>query len=98
MKPTHVKSIILQASPTCNLNCSYCYIPENQRKKRTIIELDVIKKIFSKIFPSQVFTKYLNINWHAGEPFIVPIDYYKEILNIINGAIQKELKRQNGQK
>lgn len=84
MSPKHVKCIILQANSICNLNCTYCYIPEKQRKEKLLISLKTIKEIFSKLFQSSVFSKYLNINWHAGEPFMVPISYYEEIAEIIS--------------
>lgn len=79
-----VEMVILQGTSLCNLNCSYCDLTEESRKQNQFVPLDVLEKVFTKLFQSAYLGKKLEIVWHAGEPLTMPIDYYKQAWKLID--------------
>lgn len=81
--PLNKTSIVLiQPTSLCNLNCRYCYVPD--RKIPGIISDSVLATIFTKILKSPVIHDYLVVNWHAGEPLVVGIPFYKKAVALCN--------------
>jgi uncharacterized protein len=73
--------LVIQPSPFCNLDCDYCYLPNRQSKRR--IEPRVLRRIFERVFESDVVADEFTVVWHAGEPLALPIEFYREALGII---------------
>ncbi len=72
--------LILQPTPFCNIDCKYCYLP--QRGDTTRITDDTLEAIFRNVFRSQCVGKELAIIWHAGEPLVVGIGFYKRAIEL----------------
>jgi uncharacterized protein len=66
--------VILQPTPFCNINCSYCYLP--QRSDRTTLSADQIQRIFEKLVTFPTISKHTTVVWHAGEPLVLGPKYY----------------------
>jgi sulfatase maturation enzyme AslB (radical SAM superfamily) len=60
-----METVVVQPTPFCNINCSYCYLP--QRNVKTVMEQDTIASLFAKIFSSGWASHRLTVIWHAGE-------------------------------
>jgi uncharacterized protein len=73
--------VVVQPTPFCNINCSYCYLP--QRNDRTVIAQQTVYNLFSKLFESGWANQTVNVIWHAGEPLVVPIKVYREAFETI---------------
>jgi uncharacterized protein len=71
-----LETVVVQPTPFCNINCSYCYLP--QRDVTTVIEQSTIAALFAKVFASGWVAQPLTVIWHAGEPLVVPISFYRE--------------------
>jgi uncharacterized protein len=74
--------LILQASPFCNIDCAYCYLPDRasiQRMSRDTLEV-TLRRVFSSRYCSSRFT----VVWHAGEPLAVPLSFYIDAVGIID--------------
>ncbi|SRR5216684_9010647 len=67
--------IVLQPTPFCNINCDYCYL--RSRDDRTIMSAEVVGAIRDKIFPRIASDAAPAIIWHAGEPTVVPVSWYR---------------------
>lgn len=67
--------LVLQATPFCNLNCSYCYLADRQDKSK--MALPTLEKILQRFFKSGLAAENLTIIWHAGEPLAMPIEFYR---------------------
>jgi uncharacterized protein len=67
--------IILQPTPFCNIDCDYCYL--RNRNDRTVMSAAVIGAIREKIFPKISRDATPAIVWHAGEPTVVPVAWYR---------------------
>lgn len=77
--PVHLA--LIQASPFCNIDCKYCYLPDRATPKR--MTTSKLEEVYQFLFrdPSQLSNR-LRILWHAGEPMAVPISFYEEALSI----------------
>jgi uncharacterized protein len=67
--------VVVQPTPFCNINCSYCYLP--QRSVTTVMEQSTVSHLFQQIFASGWTREGLTVIWHAGEPLVVPISFYE---------------------
>ena len=75
-----IELVIVQTTPFCNLDCSYCYLPN--RSKKGLISHNVIDSIFKKLFESPYCNNTISIVWHAGEPLIAPPEFYIKAFEI----------------
>lgn len=88
--------LIIQGTPFCNINCSYCYLPNRNDKSK--ISIEVIDKTFDRLFESNLIQKNFTVVWHAGEPLVLPIKFYKDTITLINNKNHTKYKiRQNFQ-
>lgn len=67
--------IILQPTPYCNINCSYCYL--THRDDRRLMSAAVIEAVRDKIFRRLSADAAPAVVWHAGEPTTAPITWYQ---------------------
>ncbi|PPK98283.1 radical SAM protein [Parapedobacter indicus] len=74
-------SLIIQPITACNLNCSYCYLPD--RNVKNIISKEVIFRIKESIERNK---EIKSVCWHCGEPLLMNIDYFREMVEIIHNA------------
>ena len=76
-----LRLVIIQATPYCNLDCDYCYLPDRSNKKQ--LSLELIAPIFQKLLTSSFTKDAFTVCWHAGEPLTVPLSFYKSAFEII---------------
>jgi uncharacterized protein len=85
-----IETVVVQPTPFCNINCSYCYLP--QRNVTTVMTQDTVVTLFSKLFSSGWMQPHVTIIWHAGEPLVVPVAFYQTAFEAIEslrpGAIE----------
>lgn len=70
-----IKLVVIQPTTFCNLDCSYCYLPDRHLKHQ--FSLDLLEPIFRNLFQSSFVKEDFTIIWHAGEPLTVPINFYE---------------------
>jgi uncharacterized protein len=68
--------VVLQPTAFCNINCSYCYLPD--RNNKHVLEQSTVTRLFSELFASGWTAPQLTVIWHAGEPLVVPPSFYRE--------------------
>jgi uncharacterized protein len=71
-----IRTVVVQPTPFCNINCSYCYLPE--RTLKAVMRQDTVRTLFAKVFASGWCAEQLTVIWHAGEPLVVPVAFYEE--------------------
>jgi uncharacterized protein len=76
-----METVVVQPTPFCNINCTYCYLP--QRHDKSVMEQSTIATLFAKIFASGWTRHGLSVIWHAGEPLVVPISFYQTAFEAI---------------
>lgn len=79
--------IVIQPTPFCNIDCSYCYLPERSSKKSASMEL--IERIAEAVFEARWWTGTYTFLWHLGEPLSLPTTYYAEAFAIIEQSSRR---------
>lgn len=85
---THL--LVLQPTSFCNIDCSYCYLPDRHIKAR--MSHDTLRKVLANLVHDDMLGGQVEILWHAGEPLTVGIDYYKAARDIIEATIPAGIK------
>jgi uncharacterized protein len=74
--------LVIQPTPFCNINCSYCYLPHRSDKKR--LSLETAERVFERLLAFPTIKEGVTIVWHAGEPMVLPPTYYDPIFRSID--------------
>ncbi len=74
--------LIIQPTPFCNIDCSYCYLPD--RKNTGKISQATIEKIADRLLESNLLQKDFTVVFHAGEPLVLPPSFYRHIFETLN--------------
>jgi uncharacterized protein len=72
--------LVLQPTPFCNLDCTYCYLPDRDSKRR--MSDATLNHVFQSVFSSGIVEQGFTVVWHAGEPMVLPISYYERAIEI----------------
>lgn len=82
--------LIIQGSPFCNIDCSYCYLPN--RLDKTKIQIEVIQRLAERLLEDNLWTKNTTIVWHAGEPMAIPMEYYSKWFEVLTKQLGNNVK------
>ncbi|HVZ96125.1 MAG TPA: cyclophane-forming radical SAM/SPASM peptide maturase GrrM/OscB [Chitinophagaceae bacterium] len=82
--------LIIQGSPFCNIDCKYCYLPNRQSTKK--ISLDTVEKAVRNVFADRLVKKEFSIVWHAGEPMALNIEFYRQVLEMLDKIVPQGYK------
>ncbi len=85
-----IRLLILQATPFCNLACTYCYLPDKSIKKR--MPMDVIEASIRKIAEAGLIHEEFSVVWHAGEPLAAGIKFYRDADAVIRKALPEGIR------
>jgi uncharacterized protein len=77
-----IKLLVVQPTPFCNIDCRYCYLPD--RSSKAVVAEATLVNLFSQIFASGWAGNHLSVVWHAGEPTVLPIDFYRKTFRLID--------------
>ena len=81
ISPGTLDLLVIQPTPFCNLDCDYCYLPFRQSKQR--ISPQILEQIFRRAFESAALEDRFTVVWHAGEPLVLPIGFYRDAIELI---------------
>ena len=73
--------VVAQPTPFCNIDCRYCYLP--QRTLKTVMTQSTVRALFERVFASGWANQDLTVIWHAGEPLVVPPNFYRTAFETI---------------
>jgi uncharacterized protein len=68
--------VVLQPTTFCNIDCSYCYLPDRAVNARMGDE--VLRAAFDTILASALVEDPVVFLWHLGEPLAVGTRFYEE--------------------
>jgi len=74
--------LVVQPTPFCNIDCRYCYLPH--RNLKAVVSRQTLHNLFSQVFASGWVGECLSVVWHAGEPMVLPIEFYREAFRMID--------------
>jgi uncharacterized protein len=70
-----ISLLVIQPTAFCNIDCRYCYL--HGRSDPARMDMDVLEQVFAKVFASPFVGDVLRVCWHAGEPTVVPVSFYR---------------------
>ncbi len=73
--------LVLQATPFCNIDCSYCYLPTRQDTRR--MDLATVRAAARHLREDGLLGDRLAIVWHAGEPLVLPPVWYEAAFDVL---------------
>ncbi|MFN9643898.1 MAG: cyclophane-forming radical SAM/SPASM peptide maturase GrrM/OscB [Cyanobacteriota bacterium] len=79
--------LVVQATPFCNLDCDYCYLPDRRNRRR--LEPSLLDPILDTVLSSPFVAGDFTLLWHAGEPLMVPPAFYDEASQRIAAALAR---------
>jgi uncharacterized protein len=79
--------VVVQSTSLCNLDCSYCYLPDRQKKR--VFDLDLLPLLMRRILESPYCGPEFSLVWHAGEPLTLPCSWYDEATAIIHRSLRQ---------
>ena len=68
--------LIVQPTAFCHVDCDYCYLPH--RGDRRVMSHETVAAAARFIFEANLQARDFTVVWHAGEPLVVPPDWYAE--------------------
>lgn len=74
--------VVMQPTSFCNLNCRYCYLPN--RKDPSIMDDNILEASIRLSLEYPLVKDSVELLWHAGEPLVVGIKFYKKAVDLIN--------------
>ena len=77
-----IELLVVQPTPFCNIDCRYCYLPE--RNSKAVVARETLANLFSQVFASGWLGDGLSVVWHAGEPMVLPIAFYRDAFRLID--------------
>lgn len=87
--------LVLQPTAFCNLDCTYCYLPDRANTSR--MGKDVLQAIGARIVASAAFQDETTLIWHAGEPLVLPPEWYRNAIEILEKSSKRLIPRQSFQ-
>ena len=82
--------LVVQPTPFCNINCKYCYLPN--RTSKAVVARETLESLFSQVFSSGWFGEGLSVVWHAGEPMVLPVAFYRDAFALVEELRPRQLK------
>jgi len=77
-----IQLLVVQPTPFCNIDCRYCYLPD--RTNKAVVSDDTLKNLFVQVFASGWANGGLSVVWHAGEPLVLPVAFYRRAFALID--------------
>ena len=79
--PPRLGLLVLQPTPFCNIDCSYCYL--SGRESKATMSLETLDLACQRVFASPLVDERLEVAWHGGEPLVVPLAWYENALALM---------------
>nr|WP_063817907.1 cyclophane-forming radical SAM/SPASM peptide maturase GrrM/OscB [Herbidospora sakaeratensis] len=76
-----LRQVIMQPTSSCNLNCTYCYVPN--RRDRTLMSPEVLDHAIRKTLRSDLVRGRVEFLWHAGEPLMAGRQFYVDAMRSV---------------
>jgi sulfatase maturation enzyme AslB (radical SAM superfamily) len=86
-----ISLLVVQATPYCNLDCDYCYLPDRDNRAR--LKPELLDPILDRLLSSPFIDGDFTLLWHAGEPLALPVSFYDEASRRIQAALERHPER-----
>lgn len=76
-----VRLLILQPTSFCNIDCSYCYVPN--RNVKGLMAIEILAKVLDRLVEEQMLGTRCSVVWHAGEPLSAGKQYLEQAFALV---------------
>ncbi len=73
--------LVFQASSLCNLDCTYCYVPN--RRDKSVMSEATLRASLRLLLSRCTSEDSVRILWHAGEPLAVGLEFFERASDIL---------------
>ena len=86
-----LRLLVVQPTALCNLDCTYCYVPDRLNARRLPIAL--LEHLVAAVRASHLAERSgrVTVLWHAGEPLAAGIAFFEEALGLVNEGLGDRL-------
>ncbi len=84
-----IQQVIVQPTSGCNLNCSYCYVPN--RRDYTKMDDSILEAVSLKVLQSEFVQDKVDVVWHAGEPLTVGVNFHERALELFRKNNRRDI-------
>ncbi len=85
-----IELLVVQPTPFCNLDCSYCYLPDRGNRQRMTEE--TLQLLCLRLADCPLLGDTLSVVWHAGEPLVLPPDYYERAFRLFAESLGERVE------
>jgi uncharacterized protein len=85
--------LVLKATRRCNLRCQYCHDWRSGRESD--MSFETAARVIASVLRHPSVTTVL-CTWHGGEPTLLPLDFYRRVLNAQARLRREGQKLRNG--
>ena len=93
LTPLHL--LVVQPTPFCNINCTYCYLGGRSETRR--MAMDTVHHLAEFLNGAAMLSEKLTVVWHAGEPLVAGQDFYDQAFGILAAECRSARLKHNFQ-
>jgi uncharacterized protein len=90
-----VRLLVLQATQLCNIDCTYCYVPNRTRTSQ--LSNEVAEAVRREIIAAGRLEPNALVLWHAGEPLTVGLTRFDALRRAVFGGPRPDRMREQVQ-
>jgi uncharacterized protein len=80
-----LKLLVVQPTPFCNIDCTYCYLAGRQQTHR--LSRETLRRVLQNLAADNLIGNKLEICWHLGEPLSVGRAYYEDMIPALKEVV-----------
>lgn len=84
--------VIIQPTSFCNIDCSYCYVPD--RNIKGVMDFEMLEKVFERLVDESMLSSRCSVVWHAGEPLTAGKRYMERAFAMAHDMLSPHCKVQ----
>lgn len=88
---TPIKHIVLQPTSLCNLNCSYCYIPTDSRRRGEFVTPATVEAV-ARLLQEDIFDADCEVVLHGGEPLAAGPARLANLIKALRTGVKRPLR------
>lgn len=74
--------LVLQPTSFCNLDCSYCYLPDRSINQKMSIQ--VVEKLVDRLRCLSAVEGDFTVVWHSGEPLAAGVQFFEQACEVLS--------------
>jgi uncharacterized protein len=77
--------LVFQPTSFCNIACSYCYLPDRDRKNN--LTPATVRRTIDLMLDASLISSKISVVWHAGEPLALGATKFAQLIEACNSSL-----------